>query len=180
MCKCLSRQMFAAVCATVDWYSLSLYWLNLENNAVSYVIISHILSLDSSSLPTLTAECSPQRLAAAAAAAVSDEEYGFLSLVLVSVLPHVKLITNTLFHHITRNVSERWVWMKTFSLISKWVFSLPVPRLYAVFLNPTENSLLTPTLWQRPAALLPTRPQENCQMHRAPSSNQLQSSLMDD
>lgn len=164
VCKYLHRQMDVAVYATVDWCSLLLSWP--VKNAVSYVIVSPVSAPDSPLHPTFAAECDPQR--PAATAAVLD---GFLSLVLVTMVAQVKMMSITVFHPILSNFLDHWVWVKKNQSYLKLVIFFAFPRIICtVFLNPTENSGLTPTLWRLLHSSLRDL-RRNAKLHRKHSSN---------
>lgn len=64
-----------------------------------------------------------------------------LSLTLVTEVPHVKIMAMAVFHQVAWKVSAHWPWTEILVLISKWVFSLPVPGLRAQCFGIPQKSL---------------------------------------
>lgn len=135
------------------WWWWLLLLANLYN-AVSHVVIGHILDPDSSS-HSHSCVAAPAAPGAPAAA---------VPLVLVIMVPRVKIISICEFHHSTWKLSDDWVWIKPPCLISKQYF-LWLSRIVSI-----PQTLHTPTLWWRPAARFLTRREAKlCEMHSSNS-----------
>lgn len=81
---------------------------------------------------------------------------------LVTKVTHMKIMAMTVFHHV-KCVSSLAVGENPHPYCKVGIF-VACPRITCtVFLNPTEESVLTPTLSWRPAAIFPTGPEEKGQ-----------------